>query len=1186
MLKFIAVHKLSRFSKQITASAMHSKINRTNANDSKGLFHMIRFKSAQLCAVSLVALLAAPAALHAQETTSAIRGTILNDGNAPISAATITLVHTPSGTRATATTDAAGVFEARGLRVGGPYSVSITANGFRPQEITEIFLTVAETFRLETQLAALAVEQDAIIVTASGLKKGSQLATGSATDFRADDIAGIVSTRRDIRDIVRKDPLANFDSNGGITIGGANTRFNRFSVDGVQLQDNFGLNNSGLPSSRGIISIEAIDQVGVKAAPFDISEGKFQGGSINVVLKSGTNAYKASAYGYYGDNSLASKGAAGPAFVIGPNGARVPGFSNFTFKNFGGFVSGPIIEDKLFIALNYERLDESRPNATGPEDGTNPNRVTGASTTLINQVSGIYDSTYKAGANGFNIGSLVTSTPEQDRKFSGRIDWNIVDGQRLALTYINHKNIIPVFAGGRLTTGSSTLTPNVSAAGAISLNSNWYDTSEKTKAYTAQLNSQWNDSLTSELRVSYRDYVRGQDSRLGLGLGEFLVCLAPTSADAIGTAPSLQCPTAGLYFGPDESRQSNALATKTWVYAANVQLRMGAHKFKLLAEYQSQKINNLFVQQTAGRYYFDSIAQFQARTANQVVYQNAITGNPQDAAANWNYGIYSVGLQDTYEIFDNLTLQYGLRYDWLQASKNIPLNQRFSSQYGFANNGTLNGKDVLQPRFGFNWKPVTGFEISGGVGLFGGGTPDVWVSNNYSNNGIVGNQVVIQRTATGFTNTNAAASPVSATLGQQVLNGVTGLIPSPLQAYLAGIPVRDAATGNVFSTAPVNALDPKFKLPSNWKYNLSARTKFDLGFLGDNWKFRADVLLTDVNNGLVWTDLRARPLATAGVNQVTPDGRQRFEGVVLGTTGVVGASTGTDILLSSASGGYSRTLSIGFSKEWDMGFSLSASYASQRAKDRGTAGAATAGSAYGITSVDGNFPEVGRSAFEVKHSGRLSVGYRKEFFGDNETRFEINAEIRSGVPFSYTFNQTGVFGLQGGNNRFAFFVPDFSQSQVAGSAPGRVQVGNVEFANQATFDALKTIVQNSALKDFQGAVAPRNLGTGPSFKKADIRVSQQIPFFLGKFTAFVDVENFLNLINKDWNSFRTYSDRVTLTNVSCIAAGTQSCARYLYNTAPGVSATGTAIPVASQFGTSLIQNQSLWALRLGLRYDF
>ncbi len=1152
---------------------------------------MIRFKSTHLGAVSLLALLVTTAPMHAQETTSTIRGAIKSDAGTPISGATVVLVHTPSGTRATAVTDASGTFEARGLRVGGPYSVTLEANGFRKQDVTDIYLTVAETFKLETQLSPLQAETAAIVVTASGLKRGGGLNTGSGTQFKSDDIAGIVSTRRDIRDIVRKDPLANFDSNGGITIGGANTRFNRFSVDGVQLQDNFGLNNSGLPSSRGIISIDAIEQLGVKAAPYDISEGKFQGGSINVVLKAGSNKFKGSAFGYYGNNNLASKANIGQQFITGAVGPEGTGYTKFTFKNFGAFLSGPIIEDKLFFAVNYENLNETRPNPTGPEDGPQVNKVTGATTALINQVIGIYNTVYKAGANNFEIGDLVTSTPEKDIKISGRIDWNVTENQRFAFTYINHKNIIPVAAGGRLTQGTSTLGNNVSFAGAVSLNSNWYDTSEKTKAYTAQLNSQWSDNFTSEIRLSLRDYVRGQDSRLGLGLAEFAICLAPTSTDAVASAASFQCPTAGLYFGPDESRQSNALATKTYVASANFQLRQGAHKIKLLTEYQNQKINNLFFQQTAGRIYFDSIAQFQARQANQLAYQNAISGNTDDTAATWGYKIFSVGLQDTYEVTDELTLQIGARYDWLQTTGAIPVNQRFATAYGFGNNATLSGKDLLQPRFGFNWKPETDgtlskVEISGGAGLFGGGTPDVWVSNNYSNNGVVGQGVNIQRALitatapTGFTNTINPAIPVSAALGAQVLNGVTGLIPTPLQAYLASTAPRDAVTGNVFSQSSVNALDPNFKLPSNWKYNLSARGKFDLGPLGDNWNLRADALLTEVKNALVWTDLRVGPLVTAGVNQITPDGRQRFINL--------NGNTGQDILLKSVSGGKSSTFSIGFSKDWNFGLSLGASYAHQKATDRGTAGAATASSAYGLVGQDGNFQEVGRSAFEVTHSGRLSLGYRKEFFGDNETRVEITGEIRSGFPYSYTFNQAGIFGLQGGNTRFAFFVPDFSQAQTNDGVGGRPRVGNIEFANQATLDSLKSIVQSTNLADYQGRIAPRNIATGPSFKKADIRISQQIPFFFGKFTAYVDIENFLNLINKNWNSLRTYSSGVTLTNASCVAVtgNTQSCARYLYSGAPGVSTAGVAIPLASGFGTALTQNQSLWAMRLGLRYDF
>jgi outer membrane receptor protein involved in Fe transport len=1138
------------------------------------------------CALSVFALtIAAP--VMAQDTTSAVRGTVLSDLGSPVSGATVTLVHTPSGTRATTSTSAEGTFEARGLRIGGPYEVKIEAQGFREQTITDVFLTIGDTFRLETQLVAEVGEMEAIVVSAAAIRSGG-LITGSASQYTSDEVLGTVSSRRDIRDLIRKDPFASFiPGNGGISFGGTNTRFNRFSVDGVQLQDNFGLNNGGLPSSRGLISLDAIEQISVKSAPFDIAEGRFQGGAVNVVLKSGTNDYRASGFYTYGSDSLASNGGKGPSFLVAPDGPSAAGFSQFTFNNWGAGISGPIIKDKLFFSFNYEWLRETRPAATGPTGSGFPNEVAGVTQTVIDQVRNTFNTVYGPLTSNFNIGNTVTSTPETDRKLNAKVDWNITDDHRLSLTYIQHKNSIPVSAGGRISNSATNGRSITNAGRAFSLESSWYDLTEDTKAYTAQLNSQWSDNFSTEFRVNLRDYVRGQDSRLGLGLGEFVICLDPTTADAPGSTASRQCGGTALFIGPDESRQSNAFASKTYTYGGNAQLRMGDHLFKLIAEYQKNDINNLFIQRSRGQWYFDSIASFGARRAEDVRFTGAISGNIDDGAAIWGYDLFTVGLQDTWELTDTLTLQAGLRYDVFGTGRGaIPLNERFLNTYGFTNQATLKGRDILQPRFGFNWDAFDWLNVAGGIGLFSGGTPDVWVSNNYSNNGVVLNETRIQRTsATAFTDTIANANPVTggtlarvlpAGLGDLVLNQVTGLIPTALQAYISGPATASRLpSGNLFTTGSTNALDPNFEIPSTWRYNLQFSFDLDLGALGDGWTVQAAMLGSEVKNTLSWTDLRARPLVVGGVNQLTPDGRQRFDTAV-------GAAS--DILLRNDTTGNSQTYSIAISKAWDFGLDMSIAYTRNRSRDNGMANAATAVSAYEVTAIDAQRPESSRSLFEVTNQGRFSVGFRREFFGDNETRLELSGEIRSGVPFSYTFNTGGavngrspIFGLVGSTSRYPFFVPDFNQQATNTGAGGRPRIGNVEFNNQATLDAMRAIVQSSELSSFQGRIAPRNIGTGPSFKKMDVRVSQQIPFFWGKFTAYADIENFLNLLNKNWNSFRSFSD-IQMTTVSCVAEGTNLCARFLYTGTPGAGATDPQ--------TSLNQGQSLWQLRIGIRYDF
>jgi outer membrane receptor protein involved in Fe transport len=1124
------------------------------------------------CALSVLAFASLIPAAVAQETTSAIRGSILTETGEAVSGATVTIVHTPSGTRTVTTTNADGTFDSRGLRIGGPYTVTIEAPGLRKQEITEINLSVAEPFRLETAMAAEGAELDAIVVTASTLKRAISLETGSASTFSADDIAGVASATRDIRDALRRDPLVSFDpSNRSISIGGAIGRANRFSVDGVAIQDDFGLNTGGLPSIRGIVSLEAIDQVAVNSAPFDIAEGNLQGGSINAILKSGTNNFKASAFYIHGSDGLTGDNIRGRDVAL-----------DFTFRNYGAFVSGPIIEDKLFFAVGFERLRDGFPSSSIGDTGIAgegfanvvPNIGDSATTAddraVVNEVRDILRTVYN-----FDAGDVQFAVPEIDRKYSGKIDWNITDDHRLALTYIQHFNSVP-FPGQ----GSS-----ISAtAPRIVLQSTGYEGTEATKVYTGQLNSSWSDDFTTELRVSYRDYERGQvpfgapDG--GPDFGQFNICTNRTSIGT-GTNPTNNLQNCGnnalITLGPDQFRHANELAVTNLNGAFTANLRLQDHQLKLRAEFIRVKVDNLFVPNSDGQFYFDSITDLRNRNANQLIYANALTANPRDATAAFSYRQYTMAVQDTWDATDTLTLNFGLRYDLYDQDQNVVRNPNFINRYGFANTKTLNGLDLIQPRFGFNWDATDRLNVSGGAGVFGGGSPVVWVSNSYSNDGFRLNSITLNRTATGFTDAAVAAgqpqNPLINTIGASALNGVNGLsFPSIVDQYLG--------QGNLqappISNAAVNSIAPDFKVPSSWRFNLSAKYDLDLGSFGDGWGLRADLLATTVNNGLAWTDLRARPLGTL------PDGRPRYDPT---------AGANSDIQLRNTKDGRAYFGSFSVSKDWDFGLSAGFAYTYSNVKDVvSNTNSSTANSGYDVAVRDPNNPELGRSTLEIRDNFRFRLGYRAEFFGDNETRIELFAEHRSGRPLSYTFsdNSSGTsvfpsgsvncagaarnctFGTRG-NGRYQIFVPNVSGPITTDSA-GRPVAGIVTFANQATLDAMRAFIQGSVLNEYQGQIAPKGVDRNPSFTKLDIRVSQQVPFFWGKFTAFADVENFLNLLDKDWNSFRQRGDAVSLVQVSCLP-NPANCQSYLY----------------SNFNVPTLnaeQRASLWRVNLGIRYDF
>lgn len=1172
----------------------------------------MKFLATAASAIAIVA--AAPA--FGQETTSAIAGQVTGASGEALPGAKVTVLHVPSGTRATVTADRNGTYSLRGLRVGGPYTVTVEAHDYANETIDGLTLAVGDTLALPVRMTT-----QQITVSGSGLKGARSLVTGSASTFTANDIANVVSSRRDIRDVVRRDLLSGYNPNvGGVTIAGANIRTQRFSVDGVAMQDSFGLNYGGLPSTRGIISMEMIEQLTVKAAPFDISEGNFQGGAVNVVLKSGTNALHGSAFGNFGGPSITGKYTADNQILA--QGPKAIGKSTILdFRDYGGSLSGPIIRDKLFFAVSYERLTEGTPFFYGAQGSAAANTVpnlyyddTTVTAPLVAGNSNAYPfgsvaanpkypqpaggypttlpglntlfSTFKTNYGSFPIGDVPTAISETDKKLAGKLDWNIAEGHRFTLSYVAHENVLPNWGSGG--GNNSATAPN------IQLLSDLYKVTEHTDAITAQYNAKWTDRLTSEFRFAYKYYRRGQDAFNGTNFAQFNVCLDPTSStlsDDYTKTNYLDKCSAGtpvVKLGPDTPRQANQFNSRTYTMQGNLGYRAGDHTFKLEFDHMYSAIYNLFVYGTGGTagtggvnglYYFDSIADLAAKQANELVLELPSTGNAGDGYVRWAYQMNTLGLQDTWKPKPNLVITAGFRYDMYGADNSITKNSYFTARYatlfpGLDNTATLDGRKKFQPRFGFNWTPTANLKIAGGVGLFAGGVSDVYISNNYSNSGAALNAtgatllgVDLVRTATGngcYDNANKVAP--SAAVCAAALNGVTG-------ASTAGAVVNYLQTNTaVLANALTNFLDPNYKIPAQWKYNLSMAWRPDLtaAKLGTGWTVRGDVLFSDTQEAPVWRDIRAQPLVVNGVTQLAPDGRPRYDTSVGGNY---------DMELTNTNRGISRVFAVGVTKS-TRDFDLSAGYTHSVVHDvAGALVSSTVSSNYGVPTDSPNAGGAyGRSQFEIRQIIRGQFELHKKLFGDNETRFGLNWEHRSGQPFSITMTDGGargaVFGTVLNNSAHLLYVPDFAQTPVV-NALG-TQVGNVVFDSATTYNSLKTLVLGTALKNYQGQIAPKNLLTGPSYDKVDLNFAQQIPFFHhSKITALFSLENVLNLLDRSWGSYLDYGTANSVVQVTCAGAATngQTCPLYKYASYNAPTTTAYAKP-------------SLFVVRVGARLDF
>ncbi len=1085
-----------------------------------------------------------PAAASAQETTSAIRGTVTANG-AAVAGATVVATDVESNTRSQTTSDSSGNFSLQGLRAGGPYTVEITS----PQgnkTVTDIYTVVQQAFTLPVELAAAtdAAAGADIVVTASSIRGAGVTSDGPQTVLTQADIGKVASVNRDIRDIERRDPFATVDyQNSGdrgaaVAFAGVNPRYNRFTINGVTVGDTFGLNQDASPTNRGPVPFDAIGQVSVSIAPYDFRQSGFQGGAIDTVLLSGTNEFHGT--GFYSQNTDGLSGD-----TVRSTKLTLPKFKSETY---GATFRGPLIADKLFFMVSAERNTDPRPFSTLISSYTNPALI---ATAVANTVA-------IANAEGYKPGNILSINPRKDEKIAARIDWNIMDGQRLSLSYIN--------AYDSLVSQNNTFTTPPLAYG---LDSNAYALTELLRAGIAQLNSDWTDNLSTEIRGIYKYNKRGQEPLGGRPYGQIFVCNdVSATVSQVGT-PNTSALTGctstipRIAFGPDVSRQTNQLFFDTWEGSFLARYTAGSHQVQTLVDVTQNRTFNNFVQNSLGAFYFDSLNDFTNRNANTLTYAASIPG--VSAAADFRYTQFTFGLQDKWQITNSLALTYGARMSLYAMGQQPVFNTYFQQRYGFTNTRTYKGLEQFEPRISFEYKPtdfLSGLKLRGGAGIFGGGSPDIYLSNSFSNT-ITTSSVTITRSAAGA---NTCTNGVPNDICIAALNGVTGTVPASVAAYAAN-------TTNPTTLARTNtgALARDFHLPRSLKATLSADYSlfgFDLGL---------DYYFSKVIDGIIFTDARSVVVGKL------PDGRNRYGAVT------AFADANYDIILGNTGKGRSHIGVVRLQKNFDWGLSLGGTYTRASVKDVSAATSSTINSNYRYqVFADPNTPSYGISNDETKWQFTYNVGFDHKFFDDYRTVLQLFGQTRAGRPFSYTMLDTTttrspVFGtnLTSSIGSNLLYVPTGTSDPI------------VSYDSAATQSALDAYIGSTALAKYRGRIAPKNIGRNDAFTRIDLHVEQEVPTFIGKsrVTLFADINNLPNLLNKNWGSLRGlgYQSFASLVTVQCLASATPTG-----TAATGVVSNNTAQPcVQYRYASFVAPNlaalnftQSTYAIRLGARFSF
>lgn len=1114
-------------------------------------FLLSKFK---LVAALAVLMLTIPLTGVAQETSSGLRGTVTEPDGSPAAGVTVRVTDTRTGSSRSTSTSKSGTFSVSGLGVGGPYTIGVASNEFKDALITNVYVNLSATVTFNITLEEAAGAVDEIIVTESSLVAGAVFAIGPSSTFNLADLEAAPAFNRDLKDVIRIDPRIYIDEAfvDGIQCVGANPRFNSLTVDGVKMNDNFGLNSNGFPGQRMPFPYDAIQNVSVELAPYDVQYGGFTACNINAVTKSGTNEFHGSVwYDFTSDSLLGDK----------LEGDSVPS-ADFDEKRYGFSVGGPIIKDKLFFFASYAFAETADTFDRCAADATCGRPVLGVSQAQVDRILDIARTLYN-----YDPGDLIGSSPAEDEKYLLKLDWNINDNHRASITY-NYND-------------SFNLTRADGDDNEFEFSNHLYERGAILNAYSAQWFADWNDVFSTEVRVGYSDLDNRQLTRGGIGFAEARI---ETYFNGI---------RADVYLGGDDSRQSNKLRYDNNTLKLAGTYTVGEHVIFGGYEREELSIFNLFLQHSVGEYRFDEMCNsgnpsgcidaFEDFSPDDIYYGNAAgTLDPADAAGNFSYTVNTVYIQDEFTFSNvDLTIVAGLRYDWYESDDLPAENQNFIDRTGFTNRKNFDGEGLLQPRFGFSWDINDRLNLRGGFGLYQGGNPNVWLTNNYQNDGFTAVQVRESDFDT------MIPDGMGGFLRLRDINGpLFNLTDIPLGLDGNGSPLFDApqvmingvATGTANSS--VNGIAPGFELPANWKFSIGGSYTFDLpGGWGENYILSGDVLITRGDNSVLIIDDTLVQIGTA------PDGRPIYWPTDKQPPGCAADPTADpfgcdrlftgDYILSNVTGDdvEQTSVSLILSKTYDWGLDWTFGYAYTESKDVSPMTSSVAFSNWIFVSTsDPSNPGLATSNYEIPHRFILKVGYEREFFGDYTTRFTMYGSRNEGRPFSYTFFEQEMF-VQG-----SFANPDDDRSLLympAGASDPRVMFD--PGFDQSAFFAFAA--QNGIPEC--GCILPRNGFNSNWWSKVDVKISQELPGFGSdqRVKAYLIVENFLNLLNDDWGvlyerSFPRTADIVEASLVDTAGTPTDfSDDQYLFT---------NFFPETQGRVTS----PSLWAIRLGVTYQF
>jgi hypothetical protein len=1079
---------------------------------------------------------------QAQVTTSSMSGIVRSATNEPLVGATITATHVPTGTVYTAASRAGGQFDIQNMAPGGPYSLRATFVGYGEFNRTDINIPLGERFDITVQLTAGNQQLQEVVVSA---RRAGTERTGAATNFSRRQIQNLPNISRSITSVTRATPQAN-----GGSFAGMNFRYNNITIDGALFNNNFGRSGDGQIPGGGTsaISIDALDQIQVNIAPYDVRQAGFVGAGINAVTRRGTNNFTGTVYGFYRNQDF--------------NGKKVKGVEVANSKRstniYGASVGGPIIKNKLFFFVNAEREKVTLPGQTSValrsgmstnrnDPGYNPNAAPVQASDLDN-LAAFLKQKYNYDPGTYEGYDFAT----ENVKFVTRLDWNINDKHRFTARY-NYSNTDDddrINASSGPNPRFSNSRRGTPGTGGLAFNGANFQNNTKVSSIVGELNSTLSNKVSNQLIGSYTHV---EPKRVPNSTASFV--------DIMNGA--------NVYtsFGTDLFSYDNRIDDRALNFANNTTINLGKHVVTAGISYEHLSFENAFSDYGGPSYYrYASLQDFldeKAPTIFAVTYGfgKEKSDIPPAAAKFAQLGLY---LQDAWTPTAKLRLTYGLRVDKPMYPYEAQKNQALAAVTFKDENGNDEKFDVskwpksrllFSPRIGFNYD-VQGnrnLVVRGGTGIFTGRIPFIWLVNQVADNGVL-------------------RSIYTATDAQLV-----DIKYSPDRTANMNIVTVDPAGTTIPGGRPAyTATDADFKMPQVWRTNLAIEKRF-----AQNYTFSLEGIFTKSINNVYF---RNANLGAQNGTVAIPGDNRPFYNVRLNN------NISTMTIMDNANKGFSTSLTAQlqrtFAKNWE-GF---VAYTFTHSKDINIGTSDRAASSWSTNNiiVNPNRPELGYSNFAVPHRVVVSGSYRFNYAND-ALATTVGLYYSGASQERYHFRYGGDINGDGQTNDMIYIPANPSQIEFVEG----FKVGNKTYTAQQQEDAFFKFVENNAyLRENKGKYVSRYGAILPWVNNMDLRVLQDFSFnafnHRHSFQFSVDVVNFLNLVNNNWGtryqySFGSFSD-LGLLGLPTSGTSSNNTGNEAFNrTAPKFTFNPDGPTQAYQTDYSTF---STWGIQLGLRYNF